>query len=168
MTTWRIAPVGASSAGLLAALHAAAFAEAWTASSLAGLMLTPGVFALLAAAPASGCGTAHPAGFILGRMAADECEILTLAVLPERRRRGVARVLLDAAIRQAREAGAVAIFLEVQADNRAARRLYESAGFEAVGIRRAYYSNKTTPPADALVLRLKPLDKSGANVDLPT
>lgn len=72
-------------------------------------------------------------GFEDGRGA--EAEILTLAVHPQRQRRGVAQALVSAA--RAHVAGI--IFLEVAADNQAALALYQNCGFEESGRRRAYY-----------------------------
>ena len=89
-------------------------------------------------------------GMLLARVAADEAEVLTLAVLPALRRQGLGRALLQAAMAEARRRGAASMTLEVAVDNVAARDLYTSAGFTQVGRRRRYYANG----ADALVLRV--------------
>ena len=125
-------------APLLAALHAPCFPEdPWPADALAGLLESPGVFGLLGAA---GPAEAEPAqGFILGRIAADEAEVLTLAVLPEARRAGLGGRLLTAALAWCAACGVRTLFLEVAEDNPAALALYRSAGFQAVGRRPAYY-----------------------------
>jgi len=88
-------------------------------------------------------------GFVLARVAADEAEILTLAVAPAARRRGLARALLRRAANEAAAAGATSLFLEVADDNAAARALYAAEGFTEVGRRRRYYPGG----GDALVLR---------------
>src|SRR3981081_3682255 len=93
------------------------------------------------------------AGFIVSRLAAGEAEILSVAVAPARRGRGVARKLLDLHLRRVAGLGAVAVFLEVDEDNKAARRLYGRAGFRAVGRRPAYYGRGTENQSNALVLR---------------
>lgn len=97
------------------------------------------------------CRTAgeEPQGFALWRSLGDEAEILSIAVAPEHRRRGMAAALLDEVATSAAAEGMRALFLEVDAGNVAARRLYERAGFYRVGLRRRYYRNG----ADALVLR---------------
>jgi len=87
-------------------------------------------------------------------VAADEAELLTLAVRPMHRRRGVGRQLLMAAIDHVRAAGARSLYLEVGADNSTARNLYDAQGFVAVGSRPAYYNRGSAPPADAVVMRL--------------
>lgn len=125
-------------APLLAALHAPCFPEEpWPADAFAGLLESPGVFGLIGGAdPAE----AEPArGFILGRIAADEAEVLTLAVLPEARRAGLGGRLLTAAFAWSAACGVGTLFLEVAEDNPAALALYRGAGFRAVGQRPNYY-----------------------------
>jgi ribosomal protein S18 acetylase RimI-like enzyme len=82
--------VQAADAAVLAALHAQAMDEAWSAATFAGLLAVPGSFGLLA------MGAGDPAGFALARVAADEAEILALAVVPAWRCRGVGAALVDA------------------------------------------------------------------------
>jgi ribosomal-protein-alanine N-acetyltransferase len=91
----------------------------------------------------------HENGFVLARAAGGEAEILTLAVAPAARGRGLGRALLKAAIAQAEALGAAALFLEVGGDNPHALALYASLGFVQVGMRKGYYTGK-----DAQVLRL--------------
>ncbi len=88
-------------------------------------------------------------GMLLARVASDEAEILTLAVTPAARRRGVASQLLEAATVRLAAAGATVAFLEVSVKNTAALKLYLGQGFAQVGRRVAYYSDRS----DALVLR---------------
>lgn len=90
----------------------------------------------------------EPAGLLLASCPADdEAEILTLAVDPARRGRGVAQALLTAFLAGRR--GRVS--LEVRPSNTPARRLYERFGFGPAGLRRGYYHS---PAEDALVLQL--------------
>ncbi|RAI57221.1 ribosomal-protein-alanine acetyltransferase [Roseicella frigidaeris] len=89
------------------------------------------------------------AGFVLARAAGGEAEILTLAVRPPARRRGLGGALLAGALAGAVARGAAAMFLEVAAGNAAARALYAGQGFVEVGRRRRYYPDGS----DALVLR---------------
>jgi ribosomal-protein-alanine N-acetyltransferase len=126
----------------LAALHAASFAASWDAAAIAALLATPGAFAFH-----------HGDGFVLARVAEDEAEILTLAVLPEKRGQGLGRALLQAAIARAQELGAQSVFLEVGADNPSALALYAGLGFAKVGVRKGYYAS-ASGGSDALVLRL--------------
>ena len=125
----------------LAALHAEAFAAPWSAAEFADLLGQSGVFAVV-----------EDDGFILMRVVLDEAEILTLAVRPAARRRGLGgRLVGQGAVAVAR-AGASCLFLEVAEDNAAARALYDRAGFRSVGRRRAYYAGADGQRIDALVL----------------
>lgn len=88
------------------------------------------------------CSVAMSGGRVLGflvvrQVAADEREILNLAVDPAERRRGVARKLLENELQRAKTRW----FLEVRASNSSAIKLYESAGFREAGRRESYYSN---------------------------
>jgi ribosomal-protein-alanine N-acetyltransferase len=136
----------ASDALALAKAHASAFEAPWPPEAFASLMGTPGVFALAAVDRA-------PVGLILMRAVAGEAEVLTLAVDPGHRRRGVARALLEAGLAQAAAMGAEEAFLEVAADNRAALALYRQEGFEEAGHRGGYYRRADGEAVDALVLR---------------
>lgn len=86
----------------------------------------------------------------MGRTAAGEGEVLTLAVRPAARRSGVGRGLMDGLAAEAARRGAEVLFLEVAEPNWPARALYEAMGAALVGRRRRYYPDG----ADALVLRL--------------
>jgi ribosomal-protein-alanine N-acetyltransferase len=136
----------------LAAIHAVAFASPWSGSDIAALLASPGVFAL------AGRDVRGPHGFILVRAIAGEAEILTLAVDPAFRRRGLARVLVEAATGVALGLEAEALFLEVAEDNAAAIALYTGLSFAEVGRRRGYYARPNGAGTggahiDALVMR---------------
>jgi ribosomal-protein-alanine N-acetyltransferase len=88
-------------------------------------------------------------GFLMGRAAADEFEILNLAVTQACRRRGVATGLLQTMAAWARTAGTKRAYLEVRASNEGALALYMHHGFTACGRRTAYYQN---PREDAILL----------------
>lgn len=140
-------PDAATRPALLAALHASAFDDLpppWTATAFAQLLDDPGV--ILALDPAQA-----PRGFALGRRAGPEAEILTLAVHPDARRRGLGFHLLGM-LETALE-GAEEVFLEVAETNAAARALYARSGYHPVGLRRRYFRRATSPDVDALVLR---------------
>ena len=147
-----IVPLGALDLDRAAALHAESFVplgeRVWTRQDLAELVVLPGVAGLLLQADG------RDAGLAVCQVAADEAELLTLAVRPAHRRQGGARRLLAAVIDHVRKSGARTLFLEVGVDNPAARSLYESQGFHAVGQRRAYYQRGQGPPADGIVMRL--------------
>jgi ribosomal-protein-alanine N-acetyltransferase len=129
----------------LAVLHALAFTDRprpWTVAEFDALIHQPGC--LLAAVPG---------GFALGRLAGPEAELLTLAVHPEARRRGLGRALVRAYEADAAAAGAQESLLEVAVTNTAARALYAGLGYAEAGRRRGYYTREGAPAIDALVLR---------------
>jgi ribosomal-protein-alanine N-acetyltransferase len=95
--------------------------------------------------------------FCVYRVVADEMHILDVAVVPEARRRGLARWLLGASMAMASRTGARRALLEVREGNAGARALYESLGFHHLGRRRDYYAQ---PREDALVLGLQPLQEA--------
>ena len=147
-------PLAPAHAAVAAALHAAAMAagtgdEAWDADAIRTLIALPGSFGWLAHA-----GQDELAGFVLARVAADEAEILTLAVAPARQGAGIGRGLMAAALCGARAAGASRMLLEVATDNAPARALYARLGFAPVGCRRAYYRRPGRPAEDCLVMAL--------------
>jgi len=79
------------------------------------------------------------AGYICFWSVADEIQILNIAVRKTLRRRGIARKLIELAIRTGREQHAGFVTLEVRKSNSAARKLYESFGFRVRGERPDYY-----------------------------
>lgn len=144
---WRVRVATPGYARVLAAIHAEAFAAPWSEEDFATLLRDPGALALMIVDP-----TEEPAGFIFCRATLDEAEILTFAVRPACRRRGLAtRLLADAGARLA-AGGVDNLLLEVAEDNTAARALYEALGFVPVGRRRGYYARPGGPAVDALVL----------------
>jgi [ribosomal protein S18]-alanine N-acetyltransferase len=84
---------------------------------------------------------------------AGEAHILNVCVRPEFRCRGVGRQLLRYLLERSRALGMAEAFLEVRPSNTTAIRLYQSLGFEQVGVRRGYYQ-ATNGREDAAVLRL--------------
>lgn len=62
-----------------------------------------------------------------------------LGVVPDFQRRGVARAMVEAAIRLARAAGDRAVRLDTYVENLPARRLYESLGFTDLGVHTIHY-----------------------------
>lgn len=134
----------------LAALHASLFEAPWDAAAFASLLSHPGSTAFLARVGAP----PQTVGFILGQLAADEAEILSLGVGKGSQRHGIGRRLVEALGRAAKRAEAKRLFLEVAADNAAALALYGKLGFAEVGRRKGYYERTGGPAQDALTLAL--------------
>lgn len=147
----RAAPVlseaGPLDAARIAALHAASFRRGWSEDELERLLTERNVLAHRAT-----IGRAL-AGFILSRLVAGEAEILSVAVAAPHRGKGLARTLLDLHLRRLAGLGVRTVFLEVEENNTAARRLYRRAGFREAGRRPGYYPQGHDKAAAALVLR---------------
>lgn len=131
----------------LAALHARAFAipPPWPEAGFRHL-IAAGAFLLT-----------QPNAFLLGRVIADEAELLTIATDPASRRQGAGRALVEEFALEAAKRGAVTAFLEVASDNAPARALYTATGWQQAGRRRNYYAQGV----DALVLTLDLTAKTG-------
>lgn len=125
----------------LAGLHALCFTtpRPWAEAEFTSILSTTGAFLIT-----------RQNGFLIGRVIADEAELLTIAVAPDARRTGTGRALMAEFNATSRGQGATAAFLEVAADNHAALALYRATGWEQVGQRRRYYG----PDLDAIVMRL--------------
>ncbi len=89
-------------------------------------------------------------GHIGLKLISDEAHVMTVAVRPEKRRRGHARTLIQAALAVPVAAGVRSVYLEVRPSNVAARTLYESLGFRTTAVRRGYYGDE-----DALLMTLE-------------
>jgi [ribosomal protein S18]-alanine N-acetyltransferase len=92
-------------------------------------------------------------GFAVSRIAADEAEILSIALAGSQRGRGLSRDLLLTHLGHLAGRGVRAVFLEVEENNQPARRLYERAGFTVVGRRERYYRQVSGEQLDALRMR---------------
>jgi [ribosomal protein S18]-alanine N-acetyltransferase len=132
-------------AAALATIHMASFNRGWSEHEFEQLLTDRSVVADRAVSGRSNVG------FILSRRAADEAEILSVAVARSWRGRGLSRRLLDLHLRRLAGLGLRAVFLEVDEDNTPARRLYARAGFYEVGRRPGYYAQ--SGGKGALVLR---------------
>jgi ribosomal-protein-alanine N-acetyltransferase len=141
-----VATATAADALAIARLQALCFADPWGAAAIARLLAQPATHGVVARAGG------EPAGYALFRVAADEGELLSIGVLPERRRSGIGSRVLTGALAGAGRLGARRLFLEVAADNAAACGFYRRHGFAAAGRRTAYYTKGDGSRVDALVL----------------
>ena len=132
-------------AASLATLHTASFNRGWSEHEFEQLLTDRNVITDRATAGR------RNVGFILSRRAADESEILSVAVARTWQGRGLARRMLDLHLRRLAGLGLRAVFLEVDEGNTPARCLYARAGFREVGRRPGYYAQ--SGGKGALVLR---------------
>lgn len=132
-------------------------AAQWPLESYAKLAESPGGAVLVCE------GHGQPVGFLAARQAADEAEILNIAVRPDFRRRGIASALLRAALNEFRRSAVARVFLELRESNLPARALYERHGFLPSGRRKAYYHH----PTEDAVCMLRKLTASRARTKFP-
>jgi len=136
-------------------------AAQWPAESYATLAASPSGLLLI-------CETSTQViGFLAARQAADEAEILNIAIHAGFRRKGAASALLVASLDRFRRSEVTRVFLELRASNLAARALYERHGFVSSGSRKAYYRE----PTEDAVCMMKKLTDAGARtklLDLPS
>ena len=92
-------------------------------------------------------------GFAVSRWAADEAELLSIAIDATQRGRGLSREMLLTHLGHLAGRGVRKVFLEVEENNPPARRLYEWAGFEVVGRRERYYQQPGGEQLNALLMR---------------
>lgn len=142
----RVLPVGPERAREMQALHAPLFDPPWTVEAIAGQLSQAG-------SAAAAIGDEQLDGFVLFRTAADEAEILLIAVASGAQGRGLGKALLAHALRSAASAGARTMWLEAAVDNAPALGLYRNAGFEPAGRRPRYYSRTEGDRVDALLFR---------------
>ena len=119
-----------------------AFGEAWNRRQVSDALTLPSTHALVIDTRGlpidPGPDANRPAGFVLTRHAADEEEILLIAVLPEHRGQGFGQELIEQLFSQSRARGVTKVFLEMRRGN-PAEYLYLKSGFEPIGMRRDYY-----------------------------
>ncbi len=132
----------------IARLHQELFDAPWDEASVASLLDHPASTAFVAVV-----GSPRTAvGFVLGQIAADEAEILSMGVGKPYQRQGLGRKLVEGLMRAVKRSEGRKIHLEVAADNSAALGLYRGLGFKEVGRRKGYYERKGAPAVDAINL----------------
>lgn len=136
----------------LSKIHRASFARGWSDGEFDALLAQDAYNGLVARKP--DVSDPEPAGFVLTKQVLDETEIITIAVDPSARGRGVADRLMREAIRRQQADRIKAIYLEVDETNQPAVSLYKKLGFKVIDQRTGYYSSEAGQPPDALVMRL--------------
>ena len=145
-SVWVIEPLTApEEIDTILAIEQASFTNPWTREMYVAELKNRGVSYFYLARDADG----QVVGFCSFWRVMDELHINNLAVVPERRRQGVASALLTYVLEEGRRLGTRRAILEVRRSNDPARQLYERFGFTVMGIRSKYYIN---PAEDALVL----------------
>ena len=130
------------------------YGEAWTRRQVADALVTPNTHYLLAGQVEDAPIVAErTTGFTLSRHAADEEELLLIAVRPDLRGQGIGTALLKRFVKESRDRGTAKLFLEMRAGN-PAEHLYRDFGFIQVGLRPGYYRGAVGGPLDAITFTL--------------
>jgi len=117
---------------------------AWSENSIASELKNE--LALWLVAEEDGCVV----GYVGSQTVFPETDMMNIAVTPERRREGIAEVLIDSLVVELKRLGSECLTLEVRVSNTPAIALYQKLGFHEAGFRKNYYRN---PKEDAYVLR---------------
>ena len=133
----RIRPATARDLAALVSLETRSFSVPWSETALAGHLAAAHALTLLL------CEGDDPVGYLLAGFSPPEGELYRIAVLPQARRRGYGRLLLEAFFRAAEEREVYDLYLEVRESNAAAIALYRSAGFREIFLRENYYRDPT-------------------------
>ena len=142
-----IEPSQARDAEAVARLHALSFYRGWPREDIEAYMMDRDTPTLVA------CDSKRRvAGFAMMRLLGDDAELMTIAVDPKFRGKGVGAALLHACFEDLRMTASRRMILEVAADNPAAIRLYDKLGFKKLSERQGYYARPDGQPATALVM----------------
>lgn len=139
----RIVKMGAEHVPQVARLERLCFSDPWSEKSIASELQNPLSLWLVAEEDE------RVLGYVGSQTVLGESDMMNVAVAPAFRRRGIARALIEALISALAAGGSRCLKLEVRASNESARSLYESMGFQKLGLRKNYYYN---PREDALIL----------------
>lgn len=142
-----IEPAETGDAQRLAKLHEQGFFRGWPVSDFTAFLADKATPAYVA------CDARRQIfGFALIRLVLDESELLTIAVDPRWRGRGVGRALLEAVFADLMMSPARKMFLEVEEQNLSAVHLYKTLGFATISARKGYYARPDGTAATALVM----------------
>lgn len=122
------------------------YGEGWNQHQCRSMLSMPNAKLLIAKRKDNICG------FLISRQAADEEELLMIAVSPECQGRSAGSLLLEHMLQAAKISGVSAVFLEMRADN-PAEKLYTKFGFQRIGLRKAYYTGPNMEKFDAVTYK---------------
>ena len=132
----------------ISAIEKISFGDPWSEKAIRESLLSPAVTSFKALD-----GDGRICGYAFLMVAADEAELINIAVDLRHRRLGIGSALLSTILETAEKSGVCAVYLEVRMSNISARALYERFGFKLIGTRRNYYKN---PTEDAVLMKKSP------------
>ncbi|WP_295153551.1 ribosomal protein S18-alanine N-acetyltransferase [uncultured Ruminococcus sp.] len=137
----RIVPMTEENVAEAARISAACLKEAWSEDTCRAQLKNPHDHTLIAYIDGAA------AGFLSCWCIAGEAEINNICVLPDYRRKGIARAMFERIFAEIPDAECWV--LEVRESNSAAIALYENLGFAAVGVRKDFYDD---PQENAVIM----------------
>lgn len=141
--------VSEAEAGTLTEIHEKCFPRYWNREAFTDFFSVKGTCAFLVEE------NENPVAMVVYRISFDQADILTIAVLPQWRRKGLAEKMLSEMLVRCKNAGVKKMFLEVEEGNISAFNLYEKSGFKQIGRRKLYYQQLDGSYTDALVMEKK-------------
>ena len=139
-----VVPMTEAHVAQVAALEQVCFSDPWSENSVRSELENPLSTWLIALEGET------VLGYVGSQTVLDEADIMNVAVAPDHRRQGIARLLLERLEEALRARNVHSLTLEVRASNEPAKALYASLGYVQVGRRPNYYFK---PREDALILR---------------
>ncbi len=136
-------------ADILTKIHAECFPRYWNRQVFTDFFSVKDTLAILVEEEN------QPIAMMVYRVTFEQADVLTVAVLPVWRRRGIARKLVEGMIEKCQQLGVKKIFLEVEVGNDSAIKLYENMGFTHISRRKLYYQQLDGSLTDALVMKKK-------------
>ena len=153
---YSIVSAAPSAAVTIARLQSEAFEKPWREEDVRALLSGPGAVGYIAYVGQLA------AGYVIARSTGEEAELLSIGTSPQYRRKGIGLALLKQLEMKLQADGTTKLFLEVNATNTAAIKLYMRERFRKIGTRKLYYKSVSGKRSDALVLR-KMLDYGAAD-----
>jgi ribosomal-protein-alanine N-acetyltransferase len=141
-------------AEIISQIHQSCFDDGWSEKSF---------FEMLSQNAFFGFFSKEKTGFILGKIVCEEIEIITICVLPNFRRRGIGKLLMETIDVHAKTCSVDRIFLEVSEDNVIAQKMYKNFGYKEIAERRGYYQTQTCRKNAIIMMKNATLNNSGKN-----
>lgn len=141
--------VGRETSEILTKIHIECFPRYWNRQAFTDFFSVENTFAILVE------NYDQPVAMIVYRIVFEQADILTIAVLPAFRKKGIAKKLIGDALEHCKKLGAKKLFIDVEVGNEAALKLYENTGFKQISRRKLYYQQLDGSLTDSLVMSKK-------------
>ena len=141
-----IRPMTTEDLEAVSSIEEVVFSMPWTKEGFASAINMPGSNYLVVIDADN-----HLVGYCGYYSVLDEAEITNVAIAPDYRKKGYAKLMLLELLAQAKNNGIHTVVLEVRYSNADAIGLYEKLGFQKLGVRKDFYEK---PKEDAIIMLL--------------